>query len=413
MINPIETAKSLDINDPLAPLKNNFELPEKTIYLDGNSLGPTLKSVKSAIIEVVEEQWGNGLISSWNHHNWIDLPVIVGEKIARIIGAASGQVVCTDSVSVNLFKLISCALSLNPGRKIVLSELSNFPTDIYIADGVKSLMGDKKCQLKLCQSTEIVDSLSEEVAVLLLTQVDFRSGKLHDIAKITAAAQKRGILTIWDLAHSAGALPLELDAWNVDFAVGCGYKYLNGGPGAPAFIYAAKRHHDKIQQPLSGWMGHKAPFDFNLQYAASPDIRQFLCGTPPIISMQALNAALDIFERITMQEVREKAIALSVFFEKLINQSEILEGLKLASPSEPSQRGNQLAYSHPDAYAICQALIDAKVVADFRSPDILRFGFSPLFLSFVDIAKAVQTLTRLFETKAYLQPQFRQRQKVT
>jgi kynureninase len=409
----LDIAEDLDRSDPLAAIKNQFELPPNTVYLDGNSLGPMLKSIKTAAIDVVQEQWGNGLITSWNQHNWIDLPTTVGEKIAPLLGAAPGQVVCTDSVSINLFKLMSCALELNPGRHVVLSEASNFPTDIYMAEGLASLLGEGKFQLQLSQSEEIVESLNPDVAVLLLTQVDFRSGKLHDIEKITTRAHELGIVVIWDLAHSAGALPLELDAWNVDFAVGCGYKYLNGGPGAPAFIYAAKRHHSSIHQPLRGWMGHKAPFNFDLNYSASSDIRQFLCGTPPIISMHILSTALDVFQGLSMQQLREKAVALAQLFERLISESELLNDMQLNSPSEPSQRGNQLAYKHPQAYAICQALIAEKVVADFRSPDILRFGFSPLFLSFTDIAKAVQTLENLFETKSYLQAQFNQRQKVT
>ena len=413
MISPFQTAETLDINDPLKDLKSRFDLPSDTVYLDGNSLGPALKSMKSAMAEVVQEQWGNGLITSWNKHNWIDLPITVGEKIAKLIGAAPGQVICTDSVSINLYKLLSCALNLNAGRRIVLTESTNFPTDIYIADGIKSVLGNDNCQIVLCPDANILDALSEDVAVLMLTQVDFRSGKLHDIAKVTAAAHSFGIIVIWDLAHSAGALPLELDAWNVDFAVGCGYKYLNGGPGAPAFIYAAKRHHRSIKQPLQGWMGHKAPFDFEIDYKASQDIRQFLCGTPPIISMHMLNTALDIFEGINMQQVRDKAISLSLFFESLISESKSCTSLELASPSEPSQRGNQLAYQHPDAYAICQALIARNVIADFRSPDILRFGFSPLFLSFSDIAKAVMTLESLFETKSFLDPKYNQRHRVT
>jgi kynureninase len=413
LIDALKIALELDQKDSLALVKDKFELPPNTVYLDGNSLGPMLKSIKAAVIDVVQEQWGNGLITSWNQHHWIDLPTTVGEKIANLLGAAPGQVVCTDSVSVNLFKLLGCALKLNPERSIVLTETSNFPTDVYIADGFKTFLPEQKCQLQLSDSAELLNSLNADIAVLLLTQVDFRSGKLHDIAKITAAAQHFGIIVIWDLAHSAGAVPLQLDAWNVDFAVGCGYKYLNGGPGAPAFIYAAKRHHSNIQQPLRGWMGHKAPFDFDLDYSPSPDVRQFLCGTPPIVSMHVLNTALDVFQGIKVEEIRAKAMALSSFFEDLIAQSELLREMQLISPNDPKQRGNQLAYRHPNAYAICQALIAENVIADFRSPDLLRFGFSALFLSFTDIAKAAQTLHRLFETKSYLEPRFSKRQRVT
>ncbi len=413
MINALKNALELDHKDPLAPVKDKFELPQNTVYLDGNSLGPMLTSIKAAVTDVVQQQWGSGLITSWNRHHWIDLPTTVGEKIAKLLGAAPGQVVCTDSVSVNLFKLLGCALKLNPKRNVVLTETSNFPTDVYIADGFRSFLSQQECQLQLCDSAQLLGSLNADIAVLLLTQVDFRSGKLHDIAKITAAAQHFGIIVIWDLAHSAGAVPLRLDAWNVDFAVGCGYKYLNGGPGAPAFIYAAKRHHGNIVQPLQGWMGHKAPFDFDLDYSPSPDVRQFLCGTPPIVSMHILNTALDVFQDISMEDIRAKAMALSGFFENLIATSETLGEMQLISPTDPTQRGNQLAYRHPNAYAICQALIAENVIADFRSPDLLRFGFSALFLSFTDIANAALTLHKLVKTKAYLEPRFSQRQRVT
>ncbi len=406
-------ASNLDAKDKLAAIKEKYQLPPETIYLDGNSLGPVLKSIPNTISNVVENEWGNDLVGSWNSNNWIELPTLVGEKIAPLIGAGPGQVICADSVSVNLFKLLACALELNAKRNIVLSEASNFPTDLYIAEGVSSMVGNKKCQLILSSEAKIEDSLSDEVAVLLLTQVDFRSGKLHDIQSITAAAHQAGIIVIWDLAHSAGALPLRLDEWRVDFAVGCGYKYLNGGPGAPAFIYAAKRHHDHVQQPLKGWMGHKAPFEFEARYSAGSGMRQFLCGTPPILSMSALNSALNVFDSLSMDQVRDKAIALSSFFQELVQQDSSLDCLNLVSPSEPTQRGNQLAYQHPDAYAICQALIDRKVIADFRSPDILRLGFSPLFLSFMDIAQAAKILGDVMSSRSYLDARFQQRQQVT
>jgi len=413
LTNPLIAAEQLDLNDPLAAIKNKFELPPNTLYLDGNSLGPMLKSIKQASIDVIQEQWGKGLITSWNAHDWIDLPLTVGEKIAPLIGAAPGQVICTDSVSINLFKLIGCAMKLNPERHLLMTETNNFPTDIYIAESIQAFLGNDQCQLTYAKSGELIESLNQDIAVLLLTQVDFRSGRLHDIEQITNAAHKLGIIVIWDLAHSVGALPLELDAWNVDFAVGCGYKYLNGGPGAPAFIYAAKRHHSRIQQPLAGWMGHKAPFNFEVEYAADPGIRQFLCGTPPIISMHVLNTALDVFQDITMQQVRDKAMALLALFEASVKESNLLSELHLASPTAPAERGNQLAYRHPQAYAICQALIAEGVIADFRSPDVLRFGFSPLFLSFADIVKAVQTLEQLFEEKSYKKHELKHRQKVT
>jgi kynureninase len=402
-----------DNADGIAHLKEQFEIPTGKIYLDGNSLGPVSISAKKAALDVVEQQWGNDLISSWNKHSWIDLPINTGEKIAKLVGAAPGQLICCDSISINLFKILHSALQLNPDRRVILSQDDNFPTDLYVAEGLQKILGIQQCELVSVADTDIENQLTGQVAVLLLTHVNFRNGKTHNIEKITRAAHAKGIIVVWDLAHSVGVLPLSLDDWNVDFAVGCGYKYLNGGPGAPAFIYAADRHQNSFQQPLQGWMGHMAPFDFSKHYCAGQGMTQFLSGTPPVISMSVLNASLDVFDHVSITEIRHKAIALMSFFQELKQASPELNELQLISPENSNERGSQLAYSHPDAYGICQNLIDNNVIADFRMPDVLRLGFSPLFLSFQDIHTAITELNLIMTSKSYLAVQFTAKQKVT
>ena len=404
---------ALDKADTLAHKRDEFDLPADTIYLDGNSLGALPKAVKSRVAEVVSQQWGSHLIRSWNDHQWIDLPTQVGEKIAPIIGADKGQVICCDSISVNLFKLLSSALSLNSERNVVLSTEDNFPTDLYMVQGLSELLGPDLCQLKLVSEQNIEQSLNDSVAVLLLTQVNFRTGKLLDMHKITQLAHEKGILVIWDLAHSAGAIPVELDDCNADFAVGCGYKYLNGGPGSPAFLYVAKRHQAAVKQPLSGWMGHAKPFAFDAKYQRANNINQYLCGTPSVIAMSALDAALDVWQDVDISKIREKSIALADVFIKLVQTHSCLRDLHLCSTENSSQRGSQLAFSHTDAFAICQALIEKGVIADFRAPNILRFGFTPLYTSFEDIYQAVTILAEVVKTQLYTEPRFNLAGKVT
>lgn len=404
---------ALDKADPLAKKRLEFDLPTNTVYLDGNSLGALPTAVKSRIADVVSKQWGNHLIRSWNDHHWIDLPISVGNKIAPIVGAELGQVICCDSISVNLFKLLSSALSLNSARSIVLSTQDNFPTDLYMVQGLSDLLGPDLCQLQLVAEEQIEQSLNEDVAVLLLTQVNFRTGQLLNMEKLTQLAHKQGILVIWDLAHSAGALPVELDKCKVDFAVGCGYKYLNGGPGAPAFLYVAKRHHALVKQPLSGWMGHAKPFTFDPEYKSASNINQFLSGTPCVISMSALDAALDVWQDVDMSEIRQKSIALCDVFIRTVQMHDCLHELKLCSPSAANQRGSQLAFSHDNAFAICQALIEKGVIADFRAPNILRFGFTPLYTSFEDIWQAVTILVDVVTSELYKEPRFNLALKVT
>jgi len=403
----------MDQNDPLAKKVAAFQLPVDLVYLDGNSLGCLPLAAKQRAREVVEQQWGQDLIKSWNLHQWIDLPVSAGEKIGGLIGAAPGQTICCDSVSVNLFKLLSAALMMQPGRSVVLSQRGNFPTDLYMVQGLARLLGDDKCTLRLAADDDIASAMDDSVAVVLLSHVNFRSGALYDMGEITEKAHANGILVIWDLAHSAGVVPVQLDECDVDFAVGCGYKYLNGGPGAPAFLYAASRHHASVQQPLSGWMGHQAPFDFDNEYHAGAGVTGFLSGTPPVVSLSILDAALDIFADINIVDVRKKSLALADLFLQMVEQVPELCKLTLISPREESRRGSQLAYRHPQAFAICQALIAQGVIADFRAPDILRVGFSPLFLRFTDIGHSVQVLSAIMRDERWRDPVYAVRHKVT
>ncbi|GAB5378781.1 MAG: kynureninase [Aliiglaciecola sp.] len=399
--------------DPLASKRKLFDLPEGVIYLDGNSLGALPKICKQRAIEVINQQWGTDLISSWNTHNWIDLPHVVGEKIAPIIGAQAGQTMCCDSISVNLFKVLSGALKMQKNRSIVLSQSDNFPTDLYMVQGLTSLISEQHCKLKLVEEDDIAPSLNSEVAVLMLTHVNFRSGRIHDMKRLTQMAHEQGILVIWDLAHSAGAVELALDECEVDFAVGCTYKYLNGGPGAPGFIYVAKRHQRHFQQPLYGWMGHASPFAFDKHYQASPTISQNLTGTPAILSMSVLDAALSVFDNIEMRLIREKSIKLTEFFIQCLSELELNETLALSSPQDPTKRGSQISVAHKDAYAICQALIDEGVIADFRAPDILRFGFTPLYTRHIDVLNAAIRLGEIVNSRRYDQARFREKAKVT
>lgn len=403
----------MDQSDPLAHKRQEFCLNEGQIYLDGNSLGVLPESAKQRAQEVIGVQWGRDLITSWNKHSWIDLPVEIGEKIAPLVGAEAGQVICCDSISVNIFKLLACALTLRPGRIKILSQTDNFPTDLYVAQGLQQILGDKRCEIVLADDGQITEMLDDSVAVLLLTQVNFRTGKIHNMDKLTQLAHEAGALIIWDLAHSAGAIPVELDNCNVDFAVGCGYKFLNGGPGAPAFVYAARKHHQYISQPLQGWMGHAKPFDFAPDYITAPGMFSFLVGTPPVVSMSILSAALDVFADADTQALRDKSIKLSSVFISLVEQNSKLTDFVLVSPRQVQERGSQVSFRHPQAYAICQSLIEVGVIADFRAPDILRFGITPLYTSFMDIWGAVERLTEVMDLQTYKQSKYQVKARVT
>ena len=405
-------AQRLDAQDPLASCIAQFEIPQGLIYLDGNSLGPLTSGAKQRAMDVVNTQWGQDLITSWNKHQWIELPARVGAKVADIIGAAADEVICCDSTSVNLFKLLCAALKLRPNRTRIVSEKGNFPTDLYMAQGLRALLGEH-IELHFVEREDILASLDDDVAVVMLTQVDFRSGHMLDIQQVSEACHQVGALTLWDLAHSAGAVPLSLSEWNVDLAVGCGYKYLNGGPGAPAFAYVAKRLQSNIQQPLSGWMGHANPFAFAVDYTPAAGINSLLCGTPAVLSMSVLDAALDVFAGLNMADIRDKSLLLSEHFLQWVDEDPACSALQLISPRAPELRGSQLAYRHPQAYALCQALIADGVVADFRAPDILRLGLAPLYLRFSDLWRAKTVLADILTKHTYLDAKFQQRQKVT
>ena len=400
-----------DAGDPLGRFRERFDLPAGTIYLDGNSLGALPRATAPRLAEVIEREWGLGLITSWNRHGWIDLPRRVGDKIGRLIGAAPGQVVVADSTSVNLFKLLDAALALAPDRRVVLSDTGNFPTDLYIAQGVVASRGGG-CRLALVEEERLSAAIDAATAVVMLTQVNYRSGRLHDLAAITAAAHRAGALVLWDLSHSAGALPIDLDGVGADLAVGCGYKYLNGGPGAPAFLYVAERHQARIKPPLSGWMGHEAPFAFDRDYRPAAGIARNLCGTPAILGLAALEVGVDLMLEADLAQVRAKSMALGECFAGLVETR--CPGLfGRASPRDPAARGSQICFSHADGYAIVQALIARGVIADFRAPDIMRFGFAPLYLRFVDVWDAVDHLAEVMRTRAWDTEEFHTRAAVT
>jgi len=445
-----EDALAQDAADPLAPLREQFDLPgpgePASIYLDGNSLGALPRATASRVQAAVQQAWGRGLIASWNDAGWIDQPQRVGDKIARLVGAGPGQVVAADSTSVNLFKALSAALQIArpdarydarhdaPPRRLIVSERSNFPTDLYIAESLARTLG---FELKLVEPEDIAASLTADVAVLMLTQVNYRSGRLHDMGAISAAAHAAGALTVWDLAHSAGALPVDLQAGGdanraADFAVGCGYKYLNGGPGAPAFVWLHPRHAERMRQgdlwqPLSGWMGHAQPFLFTPDYRPAEGIAGWLCGTPSVLGLAALECGVDTLLAAEpyggIAALRAKSIALCEQFIALVEARCAGHGLQLASPRDAAERGSQVSFSHPsDGYALMQALIARGVVGDFRAgdpadpqraPDLLRFGFTPLYTRFVDVWDAVEHLAQVLATREWDQPRFRRRQAVT
>ena len=408
-----ELAINRDEWDLPSNLRESFSIPENVIYLNGNSLGPLQLRVKQRLKEVVDIEWGEDLITSWNKHGWMDLPDRVGEKIAPIIGASSGQVVCCDSISINLFKLLASAVQLRPNRTKILSQVDNFPTDLYVAAGLERMLGKSRCTLELCPSKDLIAAMTGEVSVLMLSHVNFRDGSILDVADLTRRAHDIGILVIWDLAHSAGVLSIALDDWDVDFAVGCGYKYLNGGPGAPSFLYVNRRLHDQFIQPLQGWMGHEKPFQFEQEFVPSAGIRQFVSGTPQILSLAALDSALEVFQNLHISSLQEKASALSEHFLELILKEPDLDEFQLISPTDLLKRGAQLSFSHPSAYAISRAWIEEGVIADFRAPNILRVGFSPMILSFTDIALAVKKLIEVIQSRSFLEEKFQEKQNVT
>ena len=404
--------EALDVADPLAAWRERFALPEGVIYLDGNSLGALPRATAAALEAAVCRQWGEDLITSWNKHGWLDLPCRVGAKIARLIGAAPHEVIVADSISVNLVKLIAAALHLRPGRPVVVAERGSFPTDLYVAQGLRDLLGER-LELRTVASAELEGALDERTALLMLTHVDYRSGRIHDMARLTRAAHEADALALWDLAHSAGAMPVDLAGAGADLAVGCGYKYLNGGPGAPAFLFVAERWQEAARQPLTGWLGHRAPFAFAGEYQPAPGITRFLAGTPPILSLVALETGVEMFLEVDPEALRAKSMALTERFIELVEARCAGCGLELASPRAPRLRGSQVAFRHAEGYPVMQALIARGVIGDFRAPDLLRFGLAPLYVRFVDLFDAVACLQQILREQAWDRPEFKQRAAVT
>lgn len=418
-------ALALDARDPLAPLRQQFTLPEGVIYLDGNSLGALPVATAARVQEAVTGEWGTGLIRSWNTAGWVTLPQRIAEKIARLIGAAPDETLVGDSTSVNLYKVLSSAMALvratgDAGRRVVVSERANFPTDLYIA---QSLCQQHGFTLQLVEPDEISAHLDERLGVLMLTHVNYRTGRMHDMKGVTHAAHACGALTLWDLAHSAGAVEVDLNAADADFAVGCGYKYLNGGPGAPAFLWVNRRHLDRMErenlwQPLSGWFGHAAPFEFTPDYRPAAGIARFACGTPPVLSLTALDCGLETLAAAQpsggMAALRAKSLQLTTLFMSLVETRCAGHGLTLVTPREEGMRGSQVSYARSDGgYAIMQALITRGVIGDFRAPDILRFGFTPLYTRFVDVWDAVEHLRQVLESGEWREARFHHKAAVT
>ncbi|WLD56716.1 kynureninase [Salinispirillum sp. LH 10-3-1] len=404
--------QQMDAADPLADVRSQFQLPEGIIYLDGNSLGCMPKATAARMRAVIEDEWGNGLIRSWNSAHWIDLPQRLGSKIATLLGADSDEVLVTDSTSVNIFKLATAALRLRPSRHKIITEPGNFPTDRYILQGLCDFSGNA-AQLVTIPAQDIIDAIDEDTALVVLTHVHYKSGALHDMKAITARAHAKGALILWDLSHSTGAVPLALNECDVDLAVGCGYKYLNGGPGAPAFVYVAKRLQEGIRQPIYGWFGHAQPFAMQDDYAPATGITQMLTGTTSVLGASALEVGLDIFSTVDMSALRHKSQALTDLLIELVEQRCADFGFALASPRDADARGSQVSFRHPEGYAIMQALIDRGVIGDFRAPDIVRFGVAPLYVSYEDIGRAVDVLADIMTHKHWDQPRFKAQQAVT
>ncbi|MCV2863669.1 kynureninase [Albidovulum sediminicola] len=387
-----------------------FHLPEGVIYLDGNSLGPLPRAAAERMRACVEDEWGDMLITAWNRAGWMDKPRALGDRIGRLIGAAPGTVVLGDTLSIKVYQALASALELRPDRRVILSDTGNFPSDLYMADGLVRTLGEGY-ELRTVAPEAVEDAITPDIAVLMLTEVDYRTGRRHDMKHLIDKAHAAGALVVWDLAHSAGAIEVDLAGADADFAVGCTYKYLNSGPGGPAFIYIAPRLAAQVRPALSGWLGHASPFAFDLDYRPGAGIERMRVGTPPILQMAALDASLDIWDRVEMTDVRARSIALSEAF--LNGVEATCPELTLASPRDPEARGSQVSFRHPEGYAIMQALIANGVIGDFRAPDILRFGFTPLYTSMADVTGAVAILKRIMDTRLWDRPEFKARAKVT
>jgi kynureninase len=400
---------ALDAADSLAFARERFRLPDGVIYLDGNSLGALPKAAPAALASTAERQWGDDLIASWNKHAWIDWPTRIAAKLAPIVGAKPSELLIADSTSVCLFKLLAAAARARPGRKTILSQKRNFPTDLYVAQGLTEMLG---LRLKAVNPEEIVGTIDQDTAVVTLTHVDYRSAAFYDMRAVNDAARAAGALVVWDLSHSAGAVELDLNASGAELAIGCGYKYLNGGPGAPAFIYVAERLQDELQSPLQGWMGHAEPFAFVDDYRPGGGILKFLTGTPSILALAALEAGLDTFNGIPMADLAAKSRKLSQLFVDEV-EARCGDQVSLASPRNPGLRGSHVVFAHPQGYAVMQALISRGVIGDFRAPNLMRFGFCPLYNRFEEMVEAAEILADILASREWDQPRFHERSKVT
>ena len=404
-----ELSRQLDSADPLGFARERFRLPEHVIYLDGNSLGALPVAAPRALANTAERQWGEDLIASWNKHGWIDWPTRIAAKLAPIVGASPDELLVADSTSVCLFKVLAAAVRARPDRKTVLTQQRNFPTDLYVVQGLCDVLG---LNLRAVPADAVLGAIDEDTAAVTLTHVDYRSASIHDMRAINDAAHAAGARVVWDLSHSAGAIELDLHAAGSELAIGCGYKYLNGGPGAPGYIYVAKALQEELRSPLQGWMGHAEPFAFDDDYRPASGILKFLTGTPSILSLAALEAGLDTFEGIAMSELAAKSRKLSQLF---VDEVEARCGseVRLESPRDPVARGSHVIFAHPEGYAVIQALIAHGVIGDFRAPDHMRFGFAPLYNSFADVIRAAEILAGILRNREWDQPRFKGRAKVT
>lgn len=409
----LSAVEAMDAADPLRSMRERFVLPEGVIYLDGNSLGAASPAVFGELQKAATQEWAEDLIRAWNTAGWFDMPVVLGDQLGRLIGAAEGQTVVCDTTSINIYKVLHAALAMRPDRHVIVAEGDSFPTDLYMAEGVASTRPGAVLRLEGVDAANVEELIDDQVAVILLNHVNYKSGELRDMAALTRKAHDAGALIVWDLCHTAGAMPVELDKANADFAVGCTYKYLNGGPGAPAFLYVATRHQGEARQPLSGWWGHARPFAFEQGYAAGSGIRRFLCGTQPVLSMRALKGALDLWDDVDLTVLREKSIALTDLFIQLVEAKCAGYGLELESPRDGSKRGSQVSFIHEHGYRIMRALIERGVIGDFRAPSTIRFGFTPLYVGYKDVWAAVAVLEDILRTEAWKDERFGVRTAVT
>ena len=403
-------AEQLDAEDPVAAARDRFVLPAGLVYLDGNSLGALPAAVPDVVRDVVERQWGQDLITSWNTHDWWDAPHRIGARIAGLVGAEDDEVVVADSTSANLFKVLVAAARLRPGRDTLVIEPGNFPADLYVADAVSDLLGLRVVRL---EPGAIGSVLDDDVAVVCFAQVDYRTGRAHDMAAITRTVHDVGALSVWDLSHSAGAMPVDLGGCDVDMAVGCTYKYLNGGPGAPAYVMVARRHHETVSSPLAGWTGHARPFAMEDTYQPAPGIDRMRNGTPPMLSMLSLEAALGAFDGLSMRDVRTKSLSLTSLFLELADEVLAPLGFEAVTPRADQERGSQVSLRHSSAYGVVQALIARRVIGDFRHPDLVRLGFAPLYVRHVDVVRAVEQVAAVVAAGEHDDPRYAEQTKVT